>query len=575
MKIPFKEVIRDFIIGKNRYVASRVQFRNAMLRGIVSIIAFVVGLIFTAIDVLTEIQGNFVWYAALMGLALFVFWLNRIQRYTSSSITLILLSNGIIYLFASSESAASGVFFFFLAIGLSTLVLFGYKNRNLGFLLAGVSYALAITAYLGILPLRAYVDYSTEYIKINFIASLTIAYLVSILTIYFSIQLHHDIEANLRTSEQSLLLTSEELKRSRERFQMAVEGSGAAIYEWNLQTGFIYLAPEYKKILEYDVDDLHNLTIDKYLELIHPEDLQRIKGIYHQHAITRQPYQSELRLKTKGGSYKWVSGTGVSKFNEKGQQILIVGSIVDIDERKMAEQQIRLQNDLLAKANEELDRFVYSASHDLRAPLSSLMGLISVAEKTGNTEEIMLCLEMMKKRVHTMENFIREITDYSRNSRLGVDLKEVNVRQLVLGVVESLKFTNGAERIKVNLNVLPELEFLTDANRLKVIVNNLVANAIKYHDYAKEDPFIEVTAERDTDQYILSVKDNGIGIGWEHQEKIFNMFYRASEKSEGSGLGLYIVKETLAKLTGKITVQSQRGKGSTFVISLPLHPVEV
>jgi len=575
MKVPFKKVIRDSIIGKNRYIASRVQFRNAMLRGLVSIIAFVVGLIFTVIDVLTEVQGNFVWYAGIMGLALFVFWLNRIHQYTWSSITLILLSNGIIYLFASSESAASGVFFFFLATGLCTLVLFGYKNRNLGFLLAGVSYVLAITAYLGILPIRAYVDYSAEYIKINFIASLTIAYLISILTIYFSIQLHHDIEANLRTSEQSLLLTSEELKRSRERFQMAVEGSRAAIYEWNKQTGSIYLAPHYKRLLGYGIDDLNELNLQDFFELIHPDDLQRISNSFQKHLRTRAPYQSELRLRTKDGSYKWVSDCGMSKFNERGEQVLIVGSIIDIDERKMAEQQIRLQNDLLAKANEELDRCVYSASHDLRAPLSSLMGLISVAEKTGNTEEIMLCLDMMKKRVLTMENFIREITDYSRNSRLGIDLKEVNVRKLVQGIVESLRFTNGAERIKVNLNVLPELEFLTDANRLKVIVNNLVANAIKYHDHAKEDPFIEVTAKQDVDQYILSVKDNGTGIGCEHQEKIFNMFYRASEKSEGSGLGLYIVKETLTKLTGKITVQSQRGEGSTFVISLPLHPIEV
>jgi signal transduction histidine kinase len=150
-----------------------------------------------------------------------------------------------------------------------------------------------------------------------------------------------------------------------------------------------------------------------------------------------------------------------------------------------------------------------------------------------------------------------------------VEYKAVNVRKLVQGIVDDLKFTNGAERIKVNLEVQPELEFTTDVNRLKVVINNLVANAIKHHDSSKAEPFIEVTAKQDDDLYVLSVRDNGLGIAREHHEKIFNMFYRASESSDGSGLGLYIVKETLAKLEGKISVQSDRGQGSNFIISIP------
>jgi signal transduction histidine kinase len=248
-----------------------------------------------------------------------------------------------------------------------------------------------------------------------------------------------------------------------------------------------------------------------------------------------------------------------------------VGSIIDIDERKMAEQQIRLQNDLLAKANDELDRFVYSASHDLRAPLSSLLGLISVAEKTEDSKEIALCLEMMKKRVLTMENFIKEITDYSRNSRLGVELKPVLVHKLVHDIVDSLKFTHGAERIAIEIDISHDLTFMTDDNRLKVIVNNLVANAIRYHALLKPTPFIQIKAYQKDDEYLLSVEDNGQGISDEHKDKIFNMFYRASENSEGSGLGLYIVKETLTKLHGKVMVDSTIYEGSTFSIFLPVN----
>lgn len=567
---PVKKVIRDFIVGSDTHIASNVQFRNTMLRGLIALITFAVGAIYILIDFISNIEGNFGWYLGLMTLSIVAFWLNKIQRHTWASITLIFLSNGVIYLFASSENPAGGIFFFFLTTGLGTLVLFGYRNRSLAFVLVCISYLIALVAYLGLFPARDYNDYSEEYIRINFLANFTISYLVSILIIHFSIQLHHDIEANLRISEQSLLLTSEELKRSRERFQMAIEGSRSAIYEWNKQSGYIYLSPYYKKILGYDMDDLQDFTVEKYFELVHPDDLLRVKESFEKHLKDHHPYHSELRLKTKGGSYKWVSDSGVSKFNEKGEQALIVGSIVDIDERKMAEQQIRLQNDLLAKANEELDRFVYSASHDLRAPLSSLLGLISIAEKTDSDEEIALCLDMMKKRVLTMENFIKEITDYSRNSRLGVERKTVNIRKLVQGVVDTLKFTNGADRINIRLTMPNDLEFVTDENRLKVIVNNLVANAIKYHDYLKPEPFIEIAAKQQGDQYVLSVHDNGTGISREHQDKIFNMFYRASENSEGSGLGLYIVKETLAKLAGKISVESQPGNGSIFTLSLPV-----
>lgn len=567
---PVKKAIRDFIVGSDTHITSNVQFRNTMLRGLIALIAFAVGAVYIVIDFISIIGGNLGWYLGLMALSVVAFWLNKIQRHTWASITLIFLSNGVIYLFASSEHPAGGVFFFFLTTGLATLVLFGYRNRSLAFILVCASYLLALVAYLGLFPARDYQDYSDEYLRINFLANFTISYLVSILIIHFSIQLHHDIEANLRISEQSLLLTSEELKRSRERFQMAIEGSRSAIYEWNKQSGYIYLSPYYKKILGYDTDDLQDFTVEKYFELVHPDDLPRVKESFEKHLKDHRPYQSELQLKTKGGSYKWVSDSGVSKFNDKGEQALIVGSIVDIDERKMAEQQIRLQNDLLAKANEELDRFVYSASHDLRAPLSSLLGLISIAEKTDSDEEIALCLDMMKKRVLTMENFIKEITDYSRNSRLGVERKRINIKKLVQGVIDTLKFTNGAERIAIKLNIPDELEFVTDENRLKVVINNLVANAIKYHDYSKPEPFIEITARDHGSQYVMSVHDNGIGIPKDHQNKIFNMFYRASENSEGSGLGLYIVKETLAKLSGEIAVMSKAGIGSTFTLNLPV-----
>jgi signal transduction histidine kinase len=280
-------------------------------------------------------------------------------------------------------------------------------------------------------------------------------------------------------------------------------------------------------------------------------------------------YQSELRLKTKSGEYKWFLDSGVLKRNATGAVEMVVGSIIDIDERKKAEEEIRKKNVQLAKTNEELDRFVYSASHDMRAPLSSLLGLIHLSEKTNQPEELHLYLTMMKERIKTMEGFIREVTDYSRNTRLDITPSEIVVKPLVREIANALAYSVENKKVRLLWNISDDLTTTTDASRLKVVLNNLISNAYKYHDKKKDDRYIRITGGRANGKTHIHIEDNGIGIASEHQHRIFEMFYRASEASEGSGLGLYIVKETLQKLGGEINVQSAAGEGTTFSFSIP------
>jgi signal transduction histidine kinase len=233
------------------------------------------------------------------------------------------------------------------------------------------------------------------------------------------------------------------------------------------------------------------------------------------------------------------------------------------------EKEIMAKNELLAKTNTELDRFVYSASHDLRAPLRSLLGLIEVTQKTVRPEEIQECLMMMKDRVHNMDLFIKEIIDFSRNARQALRYEPINVRAMVQEVINDLKFAEGMEQIYVRLDIPSDFTILTDKSRLSVVLHNLIGNAFKYHDPQKENQEVTVKVTGDSDQTKIEISDNGIGIAPEHQEKIFEMFYRASEQSNGSGLGLYIVRETVTKLKGNIQVSSTPGLGSVFAITLP------
>lgn len=233
------------------------------------------------------------------------------------------------------------------------------------------------------------------------------------------------------------------------------------------------------------------------------------------------------------------------------------------------ESKLIAQHKEVTKTNEELDRFVYSASHDMRAPLSSLLGLITIAEKTQTPQETAMCLKMMRERIGVMEGFLKEITDYSRNVRTEIDKKPLRVLDSIQASLSSLGFLSERDRINISTQVEPDLVLFTDEPRFAVVLNNLIGNAIKYYDSQKSDPYIKIKAAIHKDQFELTVEDNGVGISPEHQVRIFEMFYRATTRGEGSGLGLYIVRETVQKLGGTIEVNSTTGKGSTFTVQLP------
>ena len=229
----------------------------------------------------------------------------------------------------------------------------------------------------------------------------------------------------------------------------------------------------------------------------------------------------------------------------------------------------RTKNAQLQKVNAELDRFVYSASHDLRAPLSSMLGLIELARKSDSKQELENYLLMMKGRIHHLDDFIKEIIDYSRNERMEVVLQPVHLHRLIEEIATNLMHLEGAEQIEIRNEIPRDMVWNSDAMRLKIVLNNLMNNAIKYHDHNKETRFIRITAVPSEHCVNFSVCDNGMGISAEHHDKVFNMFYRASDKSKGSGLGLYIVKESLGQLGGSVSLKSELGEGSTFTIQLP------
>jgi signal transduction histidine kinase len=241
------------------------------------------------------------------------------------------------------------------------------------------------------------------------------------------------------------------------------------------------------------------------------------------------------------------------------------------DKRKKAERALRSQNEELVKINKELDSFVYSVSHNLRAPLMSVLGLINLVqvENSKNDKKLNEYFGMMQHSIHKLDDTLKEILDYSRNARSGLNIGRVDLERMIEDSFERLMYIEGSERISKSLQVEESAPLYSDSYRLSVIINNLVSNAIKYRDTNKDNSIISIQATINESYLQIVFRDNGIGISSEFISKIFDMFFRATERSEGAGLGLYIVKETIDKLHGTIDVESALSKGTTFIIKIP------
>lgn len=279
----------------------------------------------------------------------------------------------------------------------------------------------------------------------------------------------------------------------------------------------------------------------------------------------------------------WDYQLSVSALGQKNMIINIIVAIIIIilcvdfliRSNKRAEESLKKQAAFIAqqnlelkKINAELDRFVYSASHDLRAPLVSIQGLSKIAMQEAQHETDKKYFKLINDRVIRLDDFIRDIIEYSRNSRTERTLETFSLEPMIYEIIENLKYLEGADRIKFDL-LCDVTEVYSDKSRLKVVLSNIIANAIKYHNLRREDPFIKISVKEENQKIHLSIADNGIGIPKEAEKKIFDMFYRASDRAGGSGLGLYIVKEMVEKLEGSILVESEVGEGTTFFVTIP------
>lgn len=256
-----------------------------------------------------------------------------------------------------------------------------------------------------------------------------------------------------------------------------------------------------------------------------PNTSEKAKAKLRNAIRQQKSVQAELINYRKDGSEYWVSLAIQPIYSEWDKVIGYFSIQQEVTERIAYEESIRRQNEELRKANAELDNFVYKVSHDLRAPISSALGLLELAKKEENPDVLRELLDMKEQSMKRMDRFIHDILDYSRNSRLNVKTEKVLLYDLVDEILQDYAYVNTKFNVKSINDVPKSLEIIIDESRLKVVLNNLISNAIKYANPYIESSYVKVSAKKDEDGVVIEVSDNGLGIRKEHESQIFEMFF--------------------------------------------------
>ena len=367
------------------------------------------------------------------------------------------------------------------------------------------------------------------------------------------------------TKRQTALRQAQE---SEVQFRTLAENIPGAVYisTNDVERQIVYVSGKVEDLCGHTAEEFVGGTISSRM-LMNLDDQKRVKAALKEAITNNKPYHLTYRWKHKAGHDCWIEEYGSNII--KDQKQYFQGVLFDISEKKKYEKELQQQNEDLKKANAELDHFAYSVSHDLRAPLTSAMGLLHLLRHEEDSAQRDHFVEIVQQSLTKLDTYIQEIIQLTKNARTELNVESVDLAKIIAEVVASQQQTADDDRVDIRIEVHQSEAFCTDARRLWIILNNLVSNAIRYCFPPREQSYVRITATVAHQQMTLTVEDNGIGIQPEHLGKIFGMFYRATDRMSGSGLGLYLVQETVERLEGSVEVSSEYGVGTTFTVQLP------
>ncbi|MBL7847592.1 MAG: PAS domain S-box protein [Cyclobacteriaceae bacterium] len=329
-----------------------------------------------------------------------------------------------------------------------------------------------------------------------------------------------------------------------------------AIVLLNERSEVVKINKGFEDLFGYTFQDLVGRTLT---EAIVPTELEREGDEINSTITENKVIRVETVRRRKNGHPVSVIIYGVPVLL-RDEKIGIFGLYVDVTERQRVAEELKIRN-------AELDNFVYKVSHDLRAPLSSMLGLAHLAAMPGNRDDLAGYVRLMGEKAMQLDHFISDVLSHSKNLKMEVTVDRVDLPEIIGKTFSDLSYLAGSDQVRRAVSV-EGMEFFSDHWRIGEIFRNLISNAIKYRKL-NHDAAVNVKVQVGNDSCQIVVEDNGIGVDPALVPRIFEMFVRASDRSDGSGLGLYIVKNAVDRLGGTIQVESELQVGTRFRITLP------
>lgn len=339
-----------------------------------------------------------------------------------------------------------------------------------------------------------------------------------------------------------------EKEQSEKEFRQMFDGAAIAMIHTNKNLDIIRSNQAACNLFEYKCPELVGRNLS---ELSYNQNIHRLESF---------DYTIEKKYLTKSGK---ILDTILKISYLKDEEMLC--QITDISPLKEYERLLQSKFRELQKVNQELDEFIYRASHDLKGPVATLKGLINLGEVQSMDNQI---LKGFEYSIQKLENIVGELVEFHNISKDEIGNVEIDFEELIDESIEILRFHPHFQKITFIKEIEYTRKFYGDLKRLKPMLNNLLINALEYSDLNKRNPFIKVSLRTKSGLLEINIEDNGIGMSKDVSRRAFDMFYRGTQNSKGSGLGLFLVKESISKLNGSVSLQSSPGDGTKVSLLL-------
>jgi PAS domain S-box-containing protein len=360
-----------------------------------------------------------------------------------------------------------------------------------------------------------------------------------------------------------------ELEESQEKLNLALENGRIGVWTWDITTNEIEWDERMERIFGLQPGSFGK-TYNAFEACLVDEDVMHVRNAIKKTLEEDVPFVTVYRIKLDNGDVKYINAKALVTKDNDGKPVKMTGVCFDITEMKRgAEQALFKTNEELLRSNKELEQFAYVASHDLQEPLrmvSSFTQLLAQRYKDKLDQDANDFIQYAVDGALRMQTLINDLLSYSRINTRGKDCTYFDIHAVLGQVIYNLQMDIKEKHALITNDELPVIK--ADESQIVQLLQNLIGNAIKF---CNGHPKIHISAKEDKDCFVFSVQDNGIGIEAEYFDRIFQIFQRLQprEKYAGTGIGLAICKRIIERHGGKIWLESEINKGTTFYFQIP------